>query len=91
MSTELDGAEVVELEMHDGSKPRWAIQLETGAFYGQSWDDCTCKPVVGARRYPIWKTRRGAEAELRKLRKECDDIRVDDRAHRGARHQNLEG
>lgn len=57
---------IVKLEMTDGSKPKWAILLEDGSYCGQVWNGMT-------KTYPAWKTKRAAEAALKKLKAEAKD------------------
>lgn len=58
---------IAVLEMSNSDEVRFAIQLESGAFWGQKWKkigDHMC------RQYPVWKTARGALNKLDKLRLE---------------------
>lgn len=58
----------VKLEMTDGSKPAFAIQLEGGGFLGQVWTECpNCRCQLG-RKYPTWKTLKAAEKHIAKLK-----------------------
>lgn len=52
---------VVEIGFDDPNiKPRYAIQLESGAYWGQRLEENT-------RIYPTWKTKRGAERKFNAL------------------------
>jgi hypothetical protein len=59
---------VVELEMDDGSKKRYAIQLEDGSIHGQKWLTCECCGKEHTREYPTFKTKKAADKALAALK-----------------------
>lgn len=53
--------QVVEITLSNpAEKPRFAIQLKDGSFYGQKMNN-------DGRTYPTWKTQRGAEKRMIQL------------------------